>query len=290
MSYHLEMEKSGKTPKIEMPPIEQPMEEISVKQDQQEQEQSQNYEIHPEIAQEMPIEEIQAKNEAQLEPEEVIAKPKSDSKKEEDLRKLREKAATAERYERERDELYRKLQEVENKKQQPIQQKIEEKEEEFNLAPDDYVEAKYLKKYDRTIKELKEELNNYKQQTTIANVDAKLKAKYPDIDSVVSRENLEILKSEYPELSDSINSNQDLYSKASAAYTLIKRLGIAQEDHYVEDKIKAQKNATKPRPLASVNPQQGDSPLSKANSFANGLTDDLKAQLRREMDAARKNM
>jgi hypothetical protein len=56
------------------------------------------------------------------------------------------------------------------------------------------------------------------------------------------------------------------------------------------DKLRAQKNAAKPKPLASVNPQQGDSPLSKANAFANGLTDDLKKQLRKEMEDARRSI
>lgn len=36
-----------------------------------------------------------------------------------------------------------------------------------------------------------------------------------------------------------------------------------------------------------LSPQQGDSPLSKANAFANGLTEDLKKQLQKEMFEAR---
>ena len=60
-------------------------------------------------------------------------------------------------------------------------------------------------------------------------------------------------------------------------------------DNYKTDRELAQKNASKPKPLASVSPQQGDSPLSRANAFANGLTNELKAQLRKEMEEARKN-
>jgi hypothetical protein len=55
------------------------------------------------------------------------------------------------------------------------------------------------------------------------------------------------------------------------------------------DRAAAQKNASKPKPLASVSPQQGDSPLSRANAFANGLTPELQKQLRQEMEEARKN-
>ena len=86
------------------------------------------------------------------------------------------------------------------------------------------------------------------------------------------------------------NSSNDLYSTAVSAYTMIKNLGIAPKgDDFMVQKAQAQKNAAKPKPLASVNPQQGESPLSKANAFANGLTDDLKAQLLKEMYAARRD-
>ena len=54
------------------------------------------------------------------------------------------------------------------------------------------------------------------------------------------------------------------------------------------DKAKAVINAQKPRPLTSISPQQGDSPLSKANAFANGLTPELQAQLLKEMKQSMK--
>ena len=57
------------------------------------------------------------------------------------------------------------------------------------------------------------------------------------------------------------------------------------------DRARVIKNSAKPRPLASVNPQQGDSPLSKANAFANGeFTEADRKRAWAEMVAARKNM
>ncbi len=56
----------------------------------------------------------------------------------------------------------------------------------------------------------------------------------------------------------------------------------------MKSETRIQKNASKPKPLASVNPQQGDSPLSRANAFANGLTEELKDQLRKEMSESRR--
>jgi hypothetical protein len=41
--------------------------------------------------------------------------------------------------------------------------------------------------------------------------------------------------------------------------------------------------------MASISPQQGDSPLTKANAFANGeLTPELKAQLWKETNQYRR--
>ena len=53
---------------------------------------------------------------------------------------------------------------------------------------------------------------------------------------------------------------------------------------------KARENHAKPRPISSIGAQEGDGPLSKANAFANGLTDELKQQLLKEMQEARKRM
>ena len=117
----------------------------------------------------------------------------------------------------------------------------------------------------------------------------RLKTQYPDFDNIVSRENLESLRLAYPEIAQTINSSSDLYSQAVSAYTMIKKLGIGVEDSFIEEKAAIQRNAAKPKPLASINPQQGDSPLSKANAFATSgkLTDELKAQMLKEMNEFR---
>ncbi len=292
MSYHLEMEKGGK-PKIEMPEL--PEERVvpqprAARQVQHSQQEDQEYNVHPELAKEYSQPEEIEETEEQVEEAEVVPEPvKVDSKKETNLRVLREKALRAEAAERERDELARRIQDMEMGRYQQ-QKPVPVEEPDTELGPDDLVDAKYLRKYDKTIKELRDELKTYKEQTTLASTDARLKARFPDIDSVVSKENIDILRYEYPELAATLNATPDMYNKAVSAYTLIKKLGISQEDLYVEDRAKAQKNAAKPKPMASIAPQQGDSPLSKANAFANGLTDDLQKQMLKEMNEARKRI
>ena len=188
----------------------------------------------------------------------------------------------AEQAARERDELARRLQEYEKA------HKVESVDEDFSVNPDDLVEGKHLAKYAKRIKQLEEQQRQYMQQNSESTAEIKLRTQYPDFDKVMTLENVQALSYAYPELAKSINASNDLYDKAYSAYTLIKKFGIYEEKPYEVEKQKAAANTAKPRPLASVSPQQGDSPLSRANAFAEGLTEDLRIQLRKEMEAARK--
>lgn len=234
----------------------------------------------PEVPQEVLETLVQEQEQPQ---EEVVAaeqpKPQTESSQARNFRMIKERA---ERLERENEEIKRAL----LAQQKP--QQVEQEESDFNINADDYVEGKHLNKVGKELRALKEQLKTYQQQSAQSITEAKIKAAYPDFNKVVNQDNIEILKDSYPELYNTINSSTDLYSTAVSAYTLIKKLGIHQEDTYVQDKALVLKNAAKPRPLASVSPQQGDSPLSKANAFANGLTEELKEQLRKEMFAARR--
>jgi len=64
---------------------------------------------------------------------------------------------------------------------------------------------------------------------------------------------------------------------------MVKKLGIYKPDNYEKDRAHVATNANKPRSSASISPQQGDSPLSNANAFADGLTPELKKKLYAEM-------
>lgn len=170
-----------------------------------------------------------------------------------------------ERAERERDEIIAQMQ-----KGSPQQQQ-----EELSYNDDDLIEGKHLKqsmsKTDRRIQQLEGQL-----------IEAQIRAKFPDFDKVVTQETLGMLKDTDPELAESLAANRNLYSQAVAAYKSIKRYGLHGND-YVREKETVNTNVSKPRTVTSLSPQQGDSPLTRANAFANGLTDDLKKQLYQEM-------
>lgn len=119
--------------------------------------------------------------------------------------------------------------------------------------------------------------------------ETRLKSLHPDADRVLSESNIAIFREKHPEMANTIyNSTGDMYSKMLSAYTMIKNLGVHHEDLFEADRNLAQKNAAKPRPLTSISPQQGDTPMSKANAFANGLTPELQKTLHAEMERYRK--
>lgn len=213
--------------------------------------------------------------------EEAQAKPVEDSAAL-NFRKLREKT---ERLERERDEAVKRARELETKNT-PVAQ-----DDDFSIDDGALMEGKDLKKVAQKLKRLEGELQQYRQQSHVESAETRLKSQYADFDKVVSKENVEALKDSYPEIAASISSNPDIYGRAVSAYTLIKKMGIyADTPQYEADRIVAQRNAAKPKPTASISPQQGDTPLSRANAFASGkVTKDLQKQLYQEMIDAMKN-
>lgn len=217
-------------------------------------------------------------------PQEASASNHQQAEESPAARNFRALEAKAKRLERERDEALRKL----SDKSQVAEQKIEEIEEEISLREDDLVEGKHMKKMYATLRQLKQEVKKYKQESALLSEEVAVKSQYPDIEKVVTADNLQLLREYDPDFAAVLDSSNNFRAKAAAAYKHIKKLGI-YADEKDQEVTTAQKNLAKPRPLTSVNAQQGESPLTRANAFANGLTPELKAQLLREMTEAMKN-
>lgn len=132
-------------------------------------------------------------------------------------------------------------------------------------------------------KQLREMQQRMEQQT----LELRIKSKFPDFDSVVNSDALQKLAKEDPELAYTIDTTPDMYTKAVAAYKMLK----SKERHVPtsEDDESFEENQYKPRNSNSLNPQLSDRPLSNANAFQRGLTPELKAKLYAEMQEAIKN-
>ncbi len=288
-------EGKGKFKTIEMPPEGYVMGGPEVIPSQESYQQSQPESPFGQVPDKLPQDTVDAMQESQEleqveEVEEVEQVVQVKPTPQDSFRSVRE---AKEKAERERDVWMNQVLELQSKvkTQEPI--KYEEPvDTDFAIDEDALVEGKYVKKVVNEIKALKKQLESFQQQTSQTSVEAKIKANYPDFESVVSKENVDLLNEQYPEIAQSLKDTRDIYAKASAAYTVMKKFGIGQlaQDNIVKqaEKVKAVLNTQKPRPLTSISPQQGDTPLSKANAFANGLTKDLQAQLLKEMMDAKK--
>lgn len=226
-----------------------------------------------------------------VEQEEEAPAPKAKNNQD-NFRNLRE---ARERAEWERDTLKAQIEQMQRSgnRSEPVKQEVQQEEPDdfdFQIEDDALLEGKHAKKLVQELKKVKKELRSYHSQTSETAVEAKIKSNFPDFTDVVSQQNVARLNSEFPEIAQTLRDTPDIYNKAAAAYSIMKRFGIYKDTSYDEDKMKAVKNAQKPRPVASVSPQQGDSPLSKANAFANGLNKELQKKLLEEMNAARRNM
>lgn len=256
-SYYNQQEKQVKD--IQSTPVEQPEVETQVEEPQVE-----------EIEQEVPEEQQQQAQET------------SQAK---NFRALRE---SKERIEREHQEVLRRMQSMEEQLRQ--KQAPPEQDEDWGVKPDDIVEGKHLTKVSRELKQLKSEIENYKRQSAQSLERSRLTSQFNDFDQVVTKENLDMLREVEPEVYQMLNSSQDVYATGVSAYKMIKKLGIVPEEaSYMANKIAAQKNSAKPKPLASVASGGSKSPLSGANMFSNGLTPELQKQLLKEMNEAIKN-
>lgn len=210
--------------------------------------------------------------------------------KEMNYRAMRE---SKEKAERERDEAmkYAMSFHSQNRKQEPEAQPEQEEDylQGLGIDNDGLAEGKHLRQVLKEIRQLKKELNSYKSQSALDTVEVRLKSQYADFDNVLTKENIDSLTAMNPDLAEMINNTPDIYKRGKLAYDMVKQLGIYKDKSFDKDKVIARKNSSKPRPLASVSPQQGDTPLSKANAFASGaLSKEVKNQHYKEMLEAMK--
>ena len=166
---------------------------------------------------------------------------------------------------REQNEEYaRRLQETE-RRARDLELKLAPKTEENQLGDDDFADVKYVK---RSRQEQDDRMRSLEQQV----IEYAIKAECPDFYSIVTKENVETLVKEYPELAAVVNNTQDYKAKAVSTYTLIKKFGL----HTIKtESDKIQKNALKPKVSNSI--AKSDSDLTNAHVFEQGLEDAEKA-------------
>jgi hypothetical protein len=119
------------------------------------------------------------------------------------------------------------------------------------LADDDIVTAKQARGLaSKMAREAAEEIIRQREAST---AEDRLRAKFSDYDTVVTRDNIELLKQQDPELASSLYAlSSDPYTQAVAAYKLLKRTGIGDMAKTQPQKARAIENSKKPMSVNAV--------------------------------------
>lgn len=205
-----------------------------------------------------------------------------ESEREYNLRLMAERARRAEE----------RVAEMERYVESQKKQQAPTSDDDIDLDDDSYIEGKHFKKYVRTlkdeIKQAKEQLKEFTQQTSTSSAELKLKAKYNDFDAVVTQENIQKLAAMKPAHYRSIMANPDLYDKGEAAYDLIKNF-VANNEYAQQDK-RIEENKSKPRSSGSTAASQSDTPLSRIGDYDRRvLSDSDRDRIMRMVKEAKRN-
>ena len=176
----------------------------------------------------------------------------------------------AEKLQRERDEAVNTLRRIEEyalQQQQQVKQPEPEPQPEYD--DDDYIEGKQFKS---EINYLKRELNQFKQQAQSTSIEQQLRSKYNDFDKVMTYENIAKLRELKPEIAQALHQSPDLYNKAASTYTILKEMGIHQENTYEPERERAQQNFSKPQASSSL--KKTESALTHASEFSGSRLDE----------------
>ncbi len=165
-------------------------------------------------------------------------------------------------------------------------------------------EDDYLSDTERSLKREMEDLRSQmqkqareteeaKRQVYVSKSEAALIRDYPDINKVVTEENVAIFKSQYPSLYNAAVSSSDVYDVGAATYEFLIAKGIYKKPKSPISQIvnSANRNAGKPRSISSVSPQSGDTPIKQASNYMGSSisSEDERKQLWAEMSFAARN-
>ena len=225
--------------------------------------------------------------------EEVVEQPQ-ETDKEINFRMLREER---DRERAEKEEYRKRMMEMQDRmmssqNQAPAQAPIPEERDEFaDLDPSDWVTVEQSRRmnqkdndkdFDRRWKAAKEKEAQENAKKHADSAPDRIKARFPDFDTVVSEQAVNQLKIDEPDIFNALGHIKDKEAQAVAAYKYIQKLNPeAHSQNLSKQRIEA--NANKPKTLAA---SRTGSPLSQAGAFEQGLTPSLMKQLNAEMNEA----
>lgn len=148
------------------------------------------------------------------------------------------------------------------KQQQEEPEEVEEFDDsDLRANPDDIATKKDIQKYharlSRTEKRQRDQIKRMQQQQQQINkdaIEARLRATYPDMERVITNDNIKAIAARSPSMYNIITSYANDYEKAVAAYEYIKSSGIYKEAvQQQQNQSKILKNLNQPKPTAAIN-------------------------------------
>lgn len=222
-----------------------------------------------EVSNEEVIEESVVTPEEPVVPQEPVVseEPQSVEKKEDtpNFKKLREKSEFLERDNKFLMDHITKMNTLTQKQAPPIPEvpKV------YDLDDDALVEGKQYKALQKQFKEMKDTQDQYflvqKAREEELIEEEKLKAEFPDLTHVITKQNMDSFKEGHPELFESLGLNPSFRKRAISFYKAIKNLKISSSPQPTNENLR--KNPIRTRVSNSVNPQVGQKPLDSASNY-----------------------
>jgi hypothetical protein len=193
------------------------------------------------------------------------------SDKEYNMRQLRERAERAER-------------ELEQARRSQQPQPSEE--DDLGVEDDALLEGKQLKKYHKQHKGNQQKTQAQLDQITTALAALQLRTDHPDINTIVTDENLEKLARVKPHIYRSIMANPDFVDRGKVAHDAISTW--VKPDKHIEQDRRLEENKAKPRTSSSVGPQQSETPLTRVGDYDRRILSNAdKDRIMREVQLAK---
>lgn len=201
-------------------------------------------------------------------------------------RNFKQLRTRAEKAEQERDEAIRSNRQYEAYiKQFQQQQPQHTPEPEEVVSDDDIVDERRLKK---TQKKLEEKIAQLEGALSTQSAQQRVAAKHNDFYKVVTKENIDKLCEQYPQIARTLETSPDFDSKLESAYLLIDKLILSnaeKNDKYDDVRAVALANNAKPKTATSIQSQQ-NSALAKAHQFQ---TEADRERRRKQVEAEMEN-
>lgn len=200
--------------------------------------------------------------EAAPEPEQA---PVQESPKDRQWKEVKKKADMAKHLEREKEQLEREV--AFYKEQATKQQQKQHTEDDEYLTDSERKMNQRLADIEARALRAEQDARQAQQQAAVSRAQQRLVQDYPDSLEILSDDNIQRLKDEYPHLYNAAIASNDIYSVGATAYELIIAKGIAKRQTSVINPIAQARNNNKPRSASTVRPQSGATPIQQASNF-----------------------